>query len=385
MSREIKVGLLVLTALAVLMGGSFLIGEKSNLFTRKNSYYVRFETVSGLATGSPVQLNGVNVGDVTEIVLPRDVTKTLLTVRVSVDSHYQSRIRRDSVAAIKTLGLLGDKYIEITSGSAASEVVPSGGQIFAAPATDVDNLIASGGDVVENVVAISYSLRSILTRMEAGEGLLGELTTDNEAGRRAKQALLGSLASLESISTKIDDGEGTLGALVNDSLLATRMGSALNRIETLLDKLDSGPGALPVLLNDETTGDQVRDTIATLNRTAVDLGALVTQMRNGNGLLGRLVTDEELGASVGDNLEELLENLRRLSTRLEEGDGTLAMLIDDPSVYEAINDVIVGIDESKLLRWLIRNRQKTGIKKRHSEEQQLADEGAATGEPADRP
>ncbi len=133
MSREIKVGVLVLAALVILMVGTFLIGEKSNLFVRKNRYFVRFESVSGLGTGSPVQLNGVNVGDVTEIVLPRDVTKTLLTVWVSVDRNYQGRIRRDSVAAIKTLGLLGDKYIEITSGSAASEVVPSGGQIFAAP------------------------------------------------------------------------------------------------------------------------------------------------------------------------------------------------------------------------------------------------------------
>ncbi|MFQ5349995.1 MAG: MlaD family protein [Thermoanaerobaculia bacterium] len=385
MSREIKIGVLVLTALGVFMGGTFLIGEKSNLFARKNRYFVRFETVSGLATGSPVQLNGVHVGDVTEIVLPRDVTKKLLTVWVSVDRRYQNRIRRDSVARIKTLGLLGDKYIEITSGSAASEVVASGGQIFAAPATDVDNLIASGGDVVENVVAISYSLRSILTRMEAGEGLLGELTTDNEAGRRAKQALLGSLDSLERISTKIDDGEGTLGALVNDSLLAARMGSALSRIETLLEKLDSGPGALPALLNDEETGRQVRETVANLNRTAGELSALVSRLKQGDGLLGRLVTDEELGESVGDNLEELLENLRRLSWRLEEGEGTLAMLIEDPSIYEAINDVIVGIDESKLLRWLVRNRQKSGIKKRYSEEQRLADEGAAAVEPTQRP
>ena len=385
MSREIKIGLLVLTALVVLMGGTFLIGEKSNVFTHKNSYFVRFESVSGLAEGSPVQLNGVNVGDVTEIVLPRDVTKTLLTVWVAVDRSYQNRIRRDSVAAIKTLGLLGDKYIEITSGSAASDVVPSGGQIFAAPATDVDKLIASGGDVVENVVAISYSLRRILTRMEAGEGLLGELTTDNEAGRRAKRALLGSLDRLESISTKVDDGEGTLGALVNDSLLATRMASALSRIETLLEKVETGPGALPALLNDETAGRQLRETIASLNRTAEELAALVSQLGQGQGLLGRLITDEELAESVGGDLEELLENLRQLSARLDEGEGTLAMLIDDPSVYEAINDVIVGVDESKLLRWLVRNRQRSGIKKRYREEQQLADEETATVEPADRP
>ena len=61
------------------------------------------------------------------------------------------------------------------------------------------------------------------------------------------------------------------------------------------------------------------------------------------------------------------------------------MLIDDPSVYEAINDVIVGIDESALLRWLVRNRQKTGIKKRYREEQQLVDEGAVPADPVDRP
>ena len=385
MSREIKVGMLVLAALVVLMAGSFLIGEKSNLFTRKNRYYVRFETVSGLATGSPVKLNGVTVGDVTEIVLPRDVNKTLLTVWVSVDRRYQGRIRRDSQAAIKTLGLLGDKYIEISSGSAGSDVVASDGQIFAAPATDVDKLIASGGDAVENVVAISYSLRSILTRMEAGEGLLGELTTDNEAGRRAKLALLRSLESLDSISSKIDAGEGTLGSLVNDSVLAARMNSTLDRVEILLTKLDSGPGALPALINDEEAGRQVRDTIASLNGTAEKLGALVTRLEEGDGLLGRLVTDEALGASVGDNLEELLENLRQLSARLEEGEGTVAQLIDDPSVYEAINDVIVGINESALLRWLVRNRQKAGIQKRYSEEQQLIEEEAATAEPAGRP
>jgi phospholipid/cholesterol/gamma-HCH transport system substrate-binding protein len=357
MSREVKVGLLVLAALLVLMVGTLLIGEKSNLFTRKNRYFVRFDSVSGLSTGSPVQLNGVNVGDVTEIVLPRNVTKTLLTVWVTVDRDYQGRIRRDSQAAIKTLGLLGDKYIEITSGSPGSAVVPSGGQIAAAPATDVDKLLASGGDAI-----------------------------DSEAGRRAKQALLGSLDSLDSISTKIDDGQGTLGALVNDSVMAARMNSALSRIEALVEKLDSGPGALPALINDETTGRQVRDTIASLDRTAEELAILVGQLRDGEGLLGRLMTDEELGDSVGGNLEELLENLRQLSARLEEGEGTLAKLIDDPSIYEAINDVIVGIDESRLLSWLVRNRQKSGIKKRYREEQQqLADPAEPTVRPAEQP
>ncbi len=370
MSREVKVGLLVLVALAVLAAGIFLIGERSNLFARKNSYFVRFETVSGLATGSPVQLNGVNVGDVTRVVLPEEVTQELLTVWVTVDRAYEQRIRQDSVARIKTLGLLGDKYIEISSGSPDRSVIPSGGEIPAAPATDVDKLIASGGDVVENVVAISYSLRQILARMEAGEGILGELITDNEAGRRAKQALIETLESLRGISDKIDSGEGTLASLINDSQLADRIEQALDRFESVMAKIDSGPGALPALLNDETTATEIRETVASLSHTSQNLSQLVEQLSAGDGLLNRLLTDSELADSVGTNLEQLLENLNELSGKLERGDGSLGKLIDDPAIYEAINDVIVGINESKLLRWLIRNRQKSGINKRYQEQQQ---------------
>ncbi len=385
MSREIKVGLLVLAALTVLAVGIFLIGEKSNLFARKNRYFVRFETVSGLATGNPVQLNGVNVGDVNRIVLPEDVSEKLLTVWVSVDRQYAGRIRQDSVARIKTLGLLGDKYIEISSGSPDSEIIPSGGEIAAAPATDVDKLIASGGDVAENVVAISNSLRTILARMEAGEGILGQLTTDNEAGERAKGAILATLDSLRSIAYKIEGGEGTLATLINEGDLAERLGSALDRMDALLAKMDSGPGALPALVNDEETGERVREVVASLSRTTDDLEGLVRQLNEGQGLLGRLISDEEFADSVGDNLHQLLENLNELSSKLERGEGTLGQLIEDPAVYEAINDVIVGINESKLLRWLIRNRQKAGIKKRYREQRQLSEEGAAAAESAQRP
>ena len=47
-------------------------------------------------------------------------------------------------------------------------------------------------------------------------------------------------------------------------------------------------------------------------------------------------------------------------------------MITDPSVYESINDILIGINESKLLRWLIRNRQQSGIQKRYTEEQKTA-------------
>src|SRR5690606_37034202 len=165
-----RVGLLTLVAVAVAAAAILLIGDRQNLFKQKNDYFVRFVSVSGLRPGSDVQLNGVNVGSVERIVLPREIGENLLEVHVSIDARYEQRLRRDSLARIKTLGLLGDKYLEITSGSPASDLVPEGGEIAAAPPTNVEQLAEAGEDVMNNIVTISHQMTGILGRMERGEG-----------------------------------------------------------------------------------------------------------------------------------------------------------------------------------------------------------------------
>ena len=374
MLREIKVGLLVVAAFVVLGVGVFLVSERKNLFALKNTYFVRFETVAGLATGNPVQLSGVTVGSVESIVLPERVDEQLLTVWIGVDRRFSERVREDSVARIKTMGLLGDKFVEITSGSPQSAMIRSGGEIVAAPATDVDKLIASGGDAVENVVAISYSLRNILARMEAGEGILGELTIDTEAARRGKEALLATVEALSEVSGKLARGEGTLGALIHDDDLASSLEASAVSLGNLLDDLQNGAGPLPALLHDQQTRERLQEMVTKLNGAATDLAELAAGARTGGGLLARLLSDEELGREVSSDLERLIDNLALVSDKLAQGEGTVGRLIDDPQVYEAINDIIVGIDESRFLRWLVRNRQKEGIEKRYETEQEKLEE-----------
>ena len=136
MKREAKVGLLVICAFVVLGISVFLVSERRNLFALKNTYSIELQTVSGLAQGSPVHLDGVGVGSIQRIVLPEAVERKLLTVWVTADRRYAQRIREDSLAMIKTLGLLGDKYIDISSGTITSPVIPAGGTIPAAPPVD---------------------------------------------------------------------------------------------------------------------------------------------------------------------------------------------------------------------------------------------------------
>src|SRR6185295_6058939 len=146
--RELRVGLLVVSALVVLGLGAFFIGKDDRLFGRKAHYSVRFEGVSGLTIGNPVQLNGVRVGRVSDIELPEDAGEHQILVWVAIDRRYVKRVRADSTAKIRTLGLLGDKYVEINSGSPDFPEIPPQGEIPAAPSTSVDQLISSGEDVV---------------------------------------------------------------------------------------------------------------------------------------------------------------------------------------------------------------------------------------------
>lgn len=374
MSRDLKVGALIIVSLIVASAAIFLVGERSNIFARKNDYFVHFETVGGLATGNPVQLNGVIVGSVQKVVLPEDVEEQYLTVWISIDRRFADRVREDSRARIKTLGLLGDKYVDLTSGSPGFAQIESGGEIRTGAATDVEKIIATGGDAVENLVAISYSLRTILERMEAGEGILGELTTESETGTRAKKSLVETFETFRDITAKLESGQGTLGKLINDSTLVDNAESAVGHLDGILSQVESGDGAVAALLNDPATRDKVEKSLDAMSTLTQDLAALVADIKEGEGLLATMLFDKEYGAEVREDIQKMIMNLRVLSDRLEQGDGTLGQLINDPQVYEAMNDIIVGIDESKMLRWLVRNRQKSGIKVRY-EDQVEGEEG----------
>jgi phospholipid/cholesterol/gamma-HCH transport system substrate-binding protein len=392
-SREIRVGLVILIAMVVLAAGIFLIGDRNNLFSRKNRYYIEFNNVGGLKAGNPVQLNGVDVGTVERIELPQDPKRTQIRIWISVERKFSDRIRGPqtprafvegqsaSRARIKTLGLLGDKFIEISSGSVVYPTIAPEGPIPAAQPTNVDALLSSGEDVMDNVVEISSSLSKILARMERGEGLLGELTSNSPSGERLKTSLLGTSESLERIANKIETGDGPLPRLLNDRAMADQLARSLDRFEGLLTQAQTGPGLLPGLLNDPAAKARFDETLASLNQVARDLQEFTADLETSDALLPKLVKDEEYGREVTEEVRQFVERLNGISRKLSEGEGTAAKLINDPQIYDAVNDVIIGVNESRLLRWLIRNRQKAGIEKRYEDTKKAIEAEGGTPEP----
>jgi phospholipid/cholesterol/gamma-HCH transport system substrate-binding protein len=397
----LKVGLVILAAIVVLAIGVFLIGDKNNLFSRKNKYYIQFGSVSGLKTGSPVQLNGVDVGTVTKVVLPQNPAEESIQVWIKVDDQYSARIRGPvdaatagsgaagkaaagaSQARIKTLGLLGDKYIDLTIGAPGYPEIPNEGEIPAAQPTNVDALLASGEDVMDNVVEISASLSTILGRMERGEGLLGELTTNTQSGQRLRDSLLGTTESMQRIADRIEHGEGPLGRLINDKAMADKLAGSLDRLDQVIASVQSGPGLAPALINDPQMKTSVQDTLGQLNQVAQDLHKFTADLETSDALLPRLVNDEEYGREITGKVQQMVDQLNEVSLKLTHGEGAVAKLLNDPQIYDAVNDIIIGVNESRILRWLIRNRQNKGVHKRYDDTRKEMREEGQTPPPLD--
>src|SRR5438067_9218805 len=226
--KSVRVGLLVSVALAVLMVFVFFIGSESKIFARKNEYQVRFDSVAGLAQGNPVKISGVTVGVVRDIELPRDPKQKDVFIQLMVDRKYAERIRHDSRARLKKLGLLaGDSYIDITPGSPRFAALEPGSIIPAQRQTNVDQLISSGEDLVDNFVQISYSMKNILSRVDRGEGLLGELTSSPETKQRITDTALTTLNKANAVLSHIESGKGILGKVIYDDAYAEQLTGSL--------------------------------------------------------------------------------------------------------------------------------------------------------------
>jgi ABC-type transport system involved in resistance to organic solvents, periplasmic component len=375
--KTIRVGLLVAVTFIVLMIFVFFIGSESKIFSRKNEYKVRLDNVTGLAEGNPVKISGVTVGVINDITLPYDPKMHDVDIKLMVDKKYADRVRTDSRARLKKLGLLaGDSYIDISPGSPKFDALEPGSEIPAARQTNVDQLISSGEDLVDNFVQISYSLKNVLSRIDRGEGLIGELTSTPETKQRITDTFLTTLNKTNAILGHVESGKGLVGKLVYDDAYAAQLTGSLQETAHSLQSLvagvegslKTGQGAIPALLNDPEGKKKVFELIDNLRVTSANLAALTTTYQSGQGIVPRLMNDKAYADQALAEFNGLLRQLNDTVAKVNRGEGTAGKLISDPSVYESVNDILIGINESKLLRWLIRNRQQSGIQKRYDTE-----------------
>ena len=371
-----RVGVILFAAMVLLAGAILFIGGTKGFFVRRTSYFARFSNSQGMVGGNQVRLAGVIVGAVRDIEVPR-VPGQDLTIHFDIERKYQHLVKTDSRAEIKTIGLLGDKFLEVTPGSADKPDLEPDHEIMAFRGAELEKILAGSGDLVDNVVAISKSLKNILGRTEKGEGFLGEITSESENGQALSRSLRQTLDSVSGVMKDVRQGKGLVGRLLNDEKAGEKvlgeLGSAsasLNRILGTVEKGTlTGHGLVPALLSDPEGKRKFFAMVDSLQATADGLASFSKDLKSGDGLLGQLVSNGDFSKEFLGDLKKLSSHLANVAAKLDSKEGTAGKLIADPAVADAMNDILVGINESKALRWLIRDRQRSGIQKRYDDAQ----------------
>jgi len=153
---EIKVGVFVLIALAALAYMTLKVG--TGVLVPRDSYEVDvfFDNVSGLKTNAPVEIAGIEVGLVQAVALEENRARVTLQLLPNV------LIRSDAVATIRTRGVLGDKFIEISPGSDPFPRVEAGERIARGDTpADLDQLFTKVGEIADDIRVVARSAASV--------------------------------------------------------------------------------------------------------------------------------------------------------------------------------------------------------------------------------
>ncbi len=266
---EFRVGIFISVGLVLAMVVIFMIGSDSELFQRKYVLFSNFKTVSGLRVGAPVQLAGFKVGHVDKISFPDDPASQEITVRLSLNKEYQSRIRTDSVATIETQGLLGDKFVYVSVGSEAQSVIPDRGILPSKDVTSIFSLAEKAGTILDDISGASKSINDMISSLTPQGG--GDIKA--------------IISSVRKTVEQVEKGNSLVHALVYDPKgedVISNLSAAMKSVKGIL------AGA------EEESKGNIGGLIANMRAASADLKIILDAVRRGEGTVGRLVMDPSL-------------------------------------------------------------------------------------------
>lgn len=317
MKPEIKIGLVTTIGLAILAIlivwiGDYQFGQKGYRFT------VVFNYVSGLSDGAPVKVSGMDAGEVKEVYLKEDKVYTVVWIKKNI------KIEREIFVTINTLGLVGEKYVEITLGEKKIKPIKNGDVLVGIDPVNVSEILTRS----ETVVYKMERSMTILDKLMGEEELLKNLdvTVENLA------VLTGS--GREIMTKYQKEIESSIERVASTSLILREiLEENRKQIKEGVSDFRKASASLSKISSDK---DGISETIINLNKTAAGLAklsekvdpeelrkAIVSLSLAANSVKS---SSEKIGGIADENKEAVQEAIAKFTKGMKELDKTLTAL-----------------------------------------------------------
>ncbi len=388
---ELKVGIFAIVTMAILALAVFNIGTRVGLLEDTFRAKTYLNDTSGLKPSDIVLIGGVEAGNVTRIKISKPgempptetnrmnlaqirelealaeeerkkqpleenrlkeiqsgidrIRRRLQNVEVYLDikQEYRVWIQRDSNISLGSIGLLGDKYVEVSLGRSdepplvveeefetwfgveTEEVVVITGSTEAG----FRELILGANDVLVNVEALSGRLQEIMKGLGEGQGTVGQFLTNPEFFNKVNSIMASTQQTSERVATLVErllEGSGTVPSLIREDDIYQSVRGISARMDEIIKRIEQGEGTLGKLSKDPSLYDRIEHTTASLE-------SITKRMEAGEGTLGRLSTDDQLYVDLRRTMDQMAEFLKAI----QDGEGTLGRLAKDEALYENLN------------------------------------------------
>ncbi len=280
--NEFKVGLMALVAMASVVYMSFKVTSNQSGFGEYVTYRSIIRDASGIFPKTPIKVAGINAGRIKNIEL--EGNNALITYEVLT----KIKVPKDSYLRIKSVGFLGDKYLEIYVGK-GDKLIDNMGFIKAEEGGGVEALVKDAADVMKDVKVIVGSLKESLAPTDQEPPIKKILTDVQALVKNTKEAT----ASLKNI---LSGNEKKFNKIIsNIETFSTKLAFHIDE-----DKPDSAMQDLKHILGN---ADQLTS----------DLKSLVADIKAGKGTLGKILVEEE----IADEVKETLAGVKKIVGRVD--------------------------------------------------------------------
>jgi phospholipid/cholesterol/gamma-HCH transport system substrate-binding protein len=326
---QLKVGVIVLVASVVLVTLLFLMTSASGLgvFSHKLTITTYFENSAGLKEGAAVNLEGVTIGTVKSITVVNSPARKLTPVKVvmKLDQKYASSLKKDSKAALTTVGVLGDTVVDINSQFAVGPPLRDGDEMKTLETPSLTDVVKASQGTLESLNVILAKMNVVVDNLQSGKGSVGQLINNPELYNKAN-ATVNELLTLEK---NLNNGRGSIGKLMTDDTLYNRLNDAAGKMQSIANDLNSGKGTAGMLLKDDSL-------YKNLNSTLVHANSIMADADAGKGGLGLMLKDPKFRRELSNTLTQV----NTLVTGINDGKGTLGKLTTDDQAYTNLNKLL---------------------------------------------
>lgn len=279
---EFRVGVFTLLGLAVTVFAIFVISPDLFDTQKKSRYYTILKDAAGILPKTHVKTNGVNIGKVYSVELADDATKVVVEINRDV------KVPQGSVIEVRTVGFLGDKFLEIKRKSESSEMIPEGGLIPRSTDTvELNEVISTVGGIAQDIKKITANLSKVLGDQRGEERITNIVDNIEQFTKDAKGILQENRDNVKTLVENFKEVSSTLRDVLDeenkekvDRIIAaldrsmTEVEGATKNINLIAAKVERGEGTLGRLINDDDTIDDLQGAIKDLRNVLAPVANL---------------------------------------------------------------------------------------------------------------